>query len=146
MSILMPVQKRKVTVFPNWPKSFKFLPPSRLFVQTKMFAVIISWELWSRLAETVRPCLASNTQVQDAPCGTKLSPCFCGLIKKHSCKRIAPLLPKKLSNHRVSLMMEALCVRGRRLVRHYLYCRLHHVALLQLLTVQIVQGRRTGIS
>lgn len=51
-----------------------FHTQSCLSIKTKMFAVIISWELWSRLTETVRLCLASNTQVQDAPVRDQTKP------------------------------------------------------------------------
>lgn len=59
-----------------------------------MFAVIISWELWSRFTETVRFCLASNTQVQDAPMWDETKPLPLWAFQKAQMQEDLPSFPK----------------------------------------------------
>lgn len=132
----MPVQKRKITISKtgqNPSSSPSVWSPPRLNVRSEYFL------------RTLKPPKqfvqsASNTQVQDDQMGLKLRPCLCGLVKKLSCKRIHPLFQNNLSNHDAGHW--GLCVSGRRLVCHDLYCRSGlHGALVLVLTVQIVQRR-----
>lgn len=146
----MPVQKRKVTIFQTgWNPSSSTISlafPSRLNCSRELFPE-------NSEAASLKPSVRAWLQTPKCNMplrGAKLSPCLCGLFKKDS-KRIFPSFSKKntrLSNHRVNLMLEALCVCGRSLVRHDLYSRrgLDHAFLVILLTVQIVQRRRTRIS
>lgn len=87
----MPVQKKKISQFLNWLKSFKFLSrPSRLKCSQQIIP-----ENSEATSVKLSICVWLQTPKCKLPlCGPKLSLCFCGLIKKHSCKRVFPLFSK----------------------------------------------------